>query len=285
MVKSPDTQMLQPMHSRDVLDASFGDLSRQKRISNGRARAADQIDETLADDGSHAVGGGIAADTHHGLRGELLDAGDEGLLPALLAEAGRQAVILPAGQADIPEVRDLGDESDHVLGLGPFQPCCAPQLVHGEPAGDGTTVAHRFLGVDQEFLEKADAVFERSAILVGAVVEFSGKELVQEAQCMARIDVDQVELRTLGAERRRLVPATDVADVLLVHGPRLHGVVGKSLQSASPSAPSAPRANRGWVRSGRYRQAPTRRARRARGFDAPFRRASEYPGRPRGAVR
>ena len=48
---------------------------------------------------------------------------------------------------------------------------------------------------------------------------------MQTAQRMGRVDINDVEAGVLGPERRRLVPAAQVGDVLLVHGARLHGIV------------------------------------------------------------
>ena len=216
----------------DVLEAPLGHLSREEGVGDGGPRAADQIDDALLDDGDHAVRRRIAADADDRLRGELLDAFDEGFLPSLLAEAGRLAVVLPAGEANVPEVRDLRDETDHVLGLGLLQPVRAAKLVHREATGNGAAVAHRLLGVDQELLEEPHAVLERAAVFVGAVIELPGEEVMQEAQPVAGIHIDQVVTRSPGAKRRRLVPAADVADVLLVHGARLEGFVGEARNRA-----------------------------------------------------
>ena len=126
----------------------------------------------------------------------------------------------------------LSDEPDHVLGLGLLQPVRAAKLVHREATGNGAAVAHRFLGVDQELLEESHAVLERAAVFIGAVIELPGEEVMQEAQPVAGIHIDQVVTRTPGAKRRRLVPAADVADVLLVHGARLDGFVSEARNRA-----------------------------------------------------
>ena len=210
----------------DVLRTPLLDLPGEERIGDRRTRAADQIDQALPDDRHHSIGRRVPPDRDHRLRGQALDAFDEGLVSALGSEARGHRIVLPARQDQIPQIGKLGEKSDRVLGLRLLEPVRPEQLVHGNPAGNRAGIAHCLAGVDQHLLEETDAVLERPAVLVGALVVPAGKEVVQKGQGMSGVDVDQVEPGTTGAQRRRPVPAPKVPDVALVHRTRLDRIVG-----------------------------------------------------------
>jgi hypothetical protein len=44
---------------------------------------------------------------------------------------------------------------------------------------------------------------------------------------MRAIDIDQVETGLLRPNRRRAMPSAQVTDILAIHRPRLHGIVGE----------------------------------------------------------
>ena len=73
----------------DVLDPAVLHLLRQERIGDGGPRAADEVQHPLPHQPRHEVGRGEAADTHHRLRSQLANAGDQRLLRRLFLEAAR----------------------------------------------------------------------------------------------------------------------------------------------------------------------------------------------------
>ena len=121
IVKSPDTQMLQPMHSRIV-------SSLPSRILFGRngsaieGRAAPMRSRMprlhLAD---HHVRRGEPADADDGLAGQLLQPGDVLLLLAFRAEPGGDGVFLPRAHHEVPQVGQLAELAEDLLDVSAAQ--------------------------------------------------------------------------------------------------------------------------------------------------------------------
>ena len=152
---------------------------------------------------------------------------DERLLPALGAEARRLGVVLPGREGDVPEVRELGDVPDHLLRIRPLEALGAEQLVGGDAARHRAGVPDCLAGVDEDLLEQAHAVARRAAVLVATLVVVGGEEVLEGAQAVGGVDVDEVEPGLARPQGRRPVPAPEVAEVALRHRARLHGLVGQ----------------------------------------------------------
>ena len=88
----------------DVLDAVLVDLLRQEGIGNGRPRRADEVEDALLHLAHHHVGRGEAADAHHRLRRQLLDAADQVFLRAFRLEARGAGTGFPGAMGEIPEI-------------------------------------------------------------------------------------------------------------------------------------------------------------------------------------
>ena len=104
-------------------------------------------------------------------------------------------------------------------------PVFAEKLIDGQPYGDSAFVANGFLRVGKHFPKEPQAVFERTAIFVGAMVVALQQEVLEKRQIVACIDIDDVETDFPCQQRRLAVPAAEVRDVRLVHGAGLQGVV------------------------------------------------------------
>ena len=211
----------------NVVETTFLDLFRQERIGNRGPRRADHVENALVEQAHHAVDRGIAADADHGLGRQPLHAEDERLLRALLRKARGAAVVFPAGKGHVPEVRQVGHQADHVLDFFLVEPALAHQLIDGNADRHRASIAHRRLRLLGDLAQEPDAVFNAAAIFVGPLVIAARQEVVQKAQRMGGIDIDEVEARPLRTVDRRQVPLADVPNVRRVHSARLYRVVGE----------------------------------------------------------
>ena len=85
-------------------------------------------------------------------------------------------------------------------------------------------------------LQQAGAVFERAAIFIGALIGGARQELLENAEPMAGIDIDEIVAGVLGAQGGGAMGAAQIADVGLVHGARLDRIVIDSSRRSSPIA-------------------------------------------------
>ena len=131
----------------DILDAPLFDLFRQVRIGDRRPCRADEIENAVANESHHGIGRGEAANADHRLGGELLDAGNERQLIAFFGEARGLAVIVPARERQVPEVRQFRHMADHVARFRRVQAVVAHQFVDGDAAGNRAAIANGILGV------------------------------------------------------------------------------------------------------------------------------------------
>ena len=230
MVLSPVTQMLQPMHSRMSSSRALLDLPRQEGIGDRGPRRADHVEHAALDLRDHGVGRGEAADADYRLGGELFHERCEALLIALLREARGVGIVFPVADIDVPQVGQLGQHGDHVARLALRGDAVRPHhLVGREPHHHAAGVADRVLGILDHLAEQARAVLQAAAIFVGAGVAPALQEMHGQRQIVPGIDIDDVEARLAGADRRLPVPAAIVADILAVHRARLEWVVARDL--------------------------------------------------------
>jgi hypothetical protein len=115
---SPETQMLQPMHSR---------------ISSIRP--------------SSIFFGRKPADADHRFGRQCLDPGDEGFLYRLRRKARGLRIIRPVAEHHVPEIRQFGHQADDLRRLVLVDAVGAEQFVDGDTDRDGATVANCLLGV------------------------------------------------------------------------------------------------------------------------------------------
>ena len=205
----------------DVVEPAFFDLSRQEGICNGRACRTDDVDHAAAQLRDHGVGRGETTDADHGLAGGLLDEIDEGFLGAFAAEARGQRVVVPGRYIHVPQVGQLGQHRHDVARLGQLDAAGAEHFFGGETQGDAAAVADGVAGVLEQFAQQPHAVFQRTAIFVGALVAAALQEVHGQRQVVGGVHVHDVHARLHAAHGRFAVPAAVVADVGLVHGPRL----------------------------------------------------------------
>ena len=119
----------------------------------------------------------------------------------------------------------LAEHADHVLDVGAGDALIAEQLVDRDPACHrGFAVAH-LAGVLEDLAQQADPVLDAAAVLVGAVVVAPRQEVVQAADGVTGVDVDDVVLGLQGAANRFAMPVPHVRDVSLGHFAGLDGVV------------------------------------------------------------
>jgi hypothetical protein len=170
------------------------------------------------------TGRGEAADRHHRLGGHRLDVGHVGFECALLDEARDAHLVGIVGDVDVPEVGQLAQQREHVPALAMDRDAVlADPLVRREAYRDGAVAADRLFGVLDHFADQTNPVFQVATVLVGTAVGLRRQEVRQQV-AMGRIDVDDVETRLLGALGRFPVPAPELANVRLVHGPGLERI-------------------------------------------------------------
>ena len=227
MVKSPETQILQPMHSRmSSSRPSSIFFGRKGSAIEGRAAPMKSRMPRLICD-TMRVGRGEASDADHGLGGQPLDESREGLLRALWPKREVVESFDHGLTIDVPEIGQLGQHGHHIATLGVAgDSAIAQQFVDGEAHRDGAGIAHRLLRLLDDLAEQAHAVLEAAAIFIDAVVAPALQEMHRQRQIVAGVAVDDVETGLPGAQRRLAMPAPIVADILLVHGPRLRRVIG-----------------------------------------------------------
>ena len=105
------------------------------------------------------------------------------------------------------------------------RPLAPEKFVHGNADGNGAAVAHRFLGVLDHFAEQAGAVFEGAAIFIAPHIGGAREELLENAEPVAGIDIDEIIAGGAGAKCGGAVGAAQVLDILLVHGAGLDRAV------------------------------------------------------------
>ena len=184
------------------------------------ARRADEIEHAALDLRDHRVGRGETADADHRFAGQGLGEGDIGFLIAFLGIARIRAVDVTPG-LQVPEIGFLADQLEERGGLlVPLQPQSTDQLVGGNAHRDRTGIAHGVLRILDHFLQQPHAVFDGSAVLIGALIGARREELMG-AKAHAGIDVDDIEAGPPGALGGIDLPTAQGLDVGLVHGPGL----------------------------------------------------------------
>ena len=200
-----------------VVLASFLDLARQERIGDARARGADQIQHAAPDLADHGVGRGKPADADDRLGRDFLDEGNIGLMVSFLRETGRRTVMLRAADIDVPKVGQLGQHLDDLSALALRRDApLACNFVDGQTHGDGTAIAHRILGLLDEFAQQTGPVLETAAVLVATLVCSGREEVERKGKPVGRVDIYQVEADLPGSQGRLALPAPHLADVALV---------------------------------------------------------------------
>ena len=140
----------------------------------------------------HGVGRSEAAYADNRLGGELLESGDVRFLLGLGAEARGDRVVLPASEHEVPEVGVLADQSEDVFHLAAGDAAVAEQFVDRDAACDSGFPVGDLPGVLEDLADESNAVLEAAAVLVGAIVVPARQEVVQTADCVSRVDVDDV---------------------------------------------------------------------------------------------
>ena len=167
------------------------------------------------DDLLHHGGIGQAADGGHGFFDVLFDLRGEVDVPAVLLEPrgvrDAEGALICTGRDvdDVDEIfKSLGDLNALVQVIAALDELVpAHAQLDGEPGSDG--VSHG----GQHLAGEADAVFKRTAVLVRAMVEQRGEELVDEP-AVAGVDHEHLEARTLGVGGGGAVSGHD----LVYHG-------------------------------------------------------------------
>ena len=119
----------------------------------------------------------------------------------------------------------LAEHADDVLDLGAGDALVAEEFVHGDAAGHGGLAVAHLAGVLEDFAQQAGAVLDAAAVLVGAVVVAPRQEVVQAADGVPGVDVDDVVFGLHRPADRLAVPVPQVGDVGLGHLAGLHRVV------------------------------------------------------------
>lgn len=142
----------------------------QERIGDRGPCRSNQIKHASLDLTNHGVGRGKPADTDHGFIGQLLYKINVALLIAFAAKTRRQGVVLPVRNIDIPQIRQIRQQTDDVLGLGHFQSRIAQQLVYRKAEGNGAIVTDSLLDILQYFTGQTNSIFQAAAVFIAAMV-------------------------------------------------------------------------------------------------------------------
>ena len=86
----------------------------------------------------------------------------------------------------------LADQSEDVFHLAAGDAVVAEQFVDRDPACDSGFPVGDLPGVLEDLADESNAVLEAAAVLVGAIVVPARQEVVQTADCVSRVDVDDV---------------------------------------------------------------------------------------------
>ena len=70
---------------------------------------------------------------------------------------------------------------------------------HTEPQGDGALARRDLERILQHFAQQTDAIFERAAILVVALIGTERQEVAENGKIMGGVDIDDVVSRLFGA--------------------------------------------------------------------------------------
>ena len=157
MVWSPDTQMLQPMHSRmSSLSPWSIFLGRKGSAIEGRAAPMKSSTPRLHLR-HHRVGGGEPADAHHRLAGHRLHEAHEVLLIAFGREARGLRIVRPVAHVDVPQVRQLREHGEDLAALARGARCRRSPSSSSTAKRTATAqcVAHRLLGVLDQLPQQA----------------------------------------------------------------------------------------------------------------------------------
>ena len=146
--------------------------------------------------------------------------GDERFKRGFPDKAGDAHLPAVVGNRHVEEIK-MGSETCKQAAALVLSP--APFIVSFNADGNGAGLAHGLASFFDQFADQAPAVFGIAAIGIGPAVEFGIGKLGQQVS-VGRIDIDDVETRLPGAERRRPVPLAKRADVTFIHALALPGV-------------------------------------------------------------
>ena len=206
----------------DVVDAPLLDLLGKEGVGDRWPGGADEVRPAAPDQAHHAVDRRVATHRHHGLARHLLHPGRVVLLEPLLGKAGGLAVVFPLTQVDIPEIRQVGQQFHRGTAITVRRDALITfQLIDGQAQGNPHGVADSLPGVLEHLANETHPVLDRSTILVGPRVVAARQEVLQQAQVVSGIDIDNVETGLPGPQHGLTVPMPETGNVGTVHGPCL----------------------------------------------------------------
>ena len=177
----------------DVLLTALVDLVWKKRIGDRRPGRADQIQHATANLADHAVGRSEATHADHGLAGDLLDEVDDRLVTALGCKPRRGAVGWGRIQLHVPEVRDVGKQLDHLVGLGCRHLAGArAELLEAYAQRDRATASNRIARHFEQFAHDSHPIAHRAAIGIRTLIPLGYQKFVRQI-AHAGVDVHNVE--------------------------------------------------------------------------------------------
>jgi hypothetical protein len=201
------------------------DLGRQERVRNRRPGRADHVQDAGPHLAHHGVRRREPAYPHHRLRRHPLQARDQRLAFGLGREARRGRVQFPAAEDEVPYVGQMIEQRDDLRRFGRRDPGIADSLIDGQAARDGRAARAFLAGVLEDLGQQARPVGDRAAVAVCALVVPARQEVMQDAQVVPAVDVDDVVTRGQGTTDRKAMPAAQVTDVRRRHHAGLNRVV------------------------------------------------------------
>ena len=217
--------MLQPMHSRMSSRRPCLDLGRQERVRDRWPRGADHVQDPRADLADHGVRRSEPAHAYHRLRRHPLEACDQRLAFGLGREARCRRVQLPAAEHKVPDIGQMVEQRNDLGRLARRDARVADALVNRQAARDGRPACAFLTGVFQDLGQQPRPVGDRPAVGIGALVVPAGQKVMQHAQVVAAVDIDQVVPGGQGPADGQAVPAPQVGYVRRRHHAGLNRVV------------------------------------------------------------
>ena len=201
----------------NLVFATFVDFPWQKRIRDRRSGRADKIEYAALDLADHFIRRCKATDTNYGFRGQRLYETVPRFLRPLFAEPRRCSLYGPARRFDIPQIREVRQHRDDLVGFGLKRLAGdLEQIIGAESHGYGTGLADCLLHFLDDLAHESYAILQAAAVFVSTLIHPRQQELVR-AKTHAGIDVYDVKAGGSCTLRRIDMPAAKLAYILPVH--------------------------------------------------------------------
>ena len=168
------------------------DLCGKEGVGDRGPRRADQVEDAFLDHPDHRVRRREPADANDWLRRELLEAAHVRLLRTLVGEPRGDRVEVPVSHHEVPQVGELTDEAEHLLGLAALETPFADPLVDADATCHRRSAVHLLEGVLEDLAKQPRAILDAAAVAVLAVVVAPREEVLDGGHIVPGVYVDEV---------------------------------------------------------------------------------------------